>query len=108
MTDLLNDGVQVATDTPVFSYAGAPGADPKDGGTSVWTPGDATLATLTPAADGFSATVVAVAGAVGSYSYTYTYTTKAGTALSYSNAIDVVAPVAVPDAVASDVTISGT
>lgn len=105
MTDILNDGVQVATDKPVFSYSGTPGADPTDGGTSVWGPGDSSIATLAPSADGFSATITGVVGAVGTYTYTYTYTTKVGAVLSYTNSIGVAAPV--PDSVAPDVTIAG-
>lgn len=78
----------VLTDTPVFKRKGHPAKAPA-GATPTWTAGDATLAALTPAADGLSATITPVAGAVGKYTYSF-----ADGPLGYTQEIDIVAPVA--------------
>lgn len=81
---LPNDGV--VTDTPEFlDQFQRPCAAPA--GTPSWTAGDSTIATLQPAADGLSAVITPVA--LGTYSYSFS-----DGGLSYSNSIDIVAPIA--------------
>lgn len=84
---LQNDGQVV--DTPRFTDQLGQVAPPPAGVTPAWTPGDPTVASLTPAQDGLSATIVPVA-ASGAYIYSFT-----DGVLSYSQEIDIVAPAAV-------------
>jgi hypothetical protein len=83
----------------VFSYKGKPTGEPA-GDTLTFTSGDPTLATMTVAADGNSASFAIVEGAAG----TYTYSVADATGLGYSQDLVISAPA--PDALRPGLTTS--